>query len=88
MSVFSEEDTEIIPKTLENQGSSEHEELEEISIREKVILEKLMGLKLNKSPKADDLHPRVLKEVAVEIVDTLVVIFPNSIDSGMVAADW
>jgi len=30
----------------------------------------------------------VLKEVAVEIADTLVVIFSNSIDSGMVAADW
>jgi len=30
----------------------------------------------------------VLKEVAVEMVDTLVVIFPNSIDSGMVSADW
>jgi len=37
--------------------------------------------------KADDLHPRELEE-AVEIVDTLMVIFQNSIDSGMVAADW
>ena len=69
-------------------GSSEHAELKEISISEKVALEKLMGLEVNKFPKTDDLHPRVLKEMAVEIVDTLVIIFPNSIDSGTVAADW
>ena len=43
-------------------------------------LGKLMGLKMDKSPGPDNLHPRVLKEVALEIVDPLVF--------GIVPTDW
>ena len=46
-----------------------------------------MGLKTDKSPGPDNLHPRVLKEVALEVLDALVVIFQNSIDSGTVPID-
>ena len=47
-----------------------------------------MGLKVDKSLGPDDLHPRVLKEVALEIVDPLVVIFQKPLDSGLVPTDW
>ena len=53
-----------------------------------MVLGKLMGLKEDKSPGPDNLHPRVLKEVALEIVDSLVVIFQNSLNSGIVPTDW
>ena len=49
---------------------------------------RLMGLKADKSPEPDGLHPRVLKEVAPEIVDALMIIFQCSIDSGSVPVDW
>ena len=52
-----------------------------------MVLGKLMGMKVDKSAGPDNLHPRVLKEVALEIVDPLVVIFQNSLDSGMVPTD-
>lgn len=49
------------------------------------VLSRLLGLKADKSP---GLHPRVLKEMALEIVDPLVTIFQNSLDAGMVPVDW
>lgn len=42
----------------------------------------------DKSQRPDDLHSRVLKEMAMEIVDVLVTIFQNSTDSRKVLADW
>ena len=42
-----------------------------------------MGLKVG----PDNFHPRVLNEEALEIVDPLVVIFQNSLDSGIVPTD-
>ena len=63
------------------------EELKEIHIRQEMVLGRLMGLKANKSPGPDGLHPRVLKEVALEFVDVLVIIFECSIDSGSVPVD-
>jgi len=47
-----------------------------------------MGLKADKSPGPDNLHPRVLKEVALEILDALVVIFQNAMDCGAVPTEW
>ena len=34
------------------------------------------------------MHPRVLKEMSGEIANALVVIYQNSLDSGVVPADW
>ena len=47
-----------------------------------------MGLKVDKSLGPDNLRPRVFNELALEIVDPLVVIFQNSLDSGRVPIDW
>ena len=47
-----------------------------------------MGLKVDKTPEPD-MHPRVLNEIAIEIVDALVIIiFKKSIDSRIVPQDW
>ena len=84
-SVFTKEDMNNVPEVLRETCFSE--ELKEINISRKMVLGKLMGLKVDKSPGPDNLHPRVLKEMALEIVDPLVVIFQNSLDSGLVPTD-
>ncbi|XP_067876890.1 uncharacterized protein [Heterodontus francisci] len=82
------EDTTNLPEMLANQGSNEREELKEISTRKKIVLGKLMGLKADKSPGSDDPHPRLLTEVTLEVMNALVVIFPNALDSGAVTTNW
>eukprot|EP00061_Rhincodon_typus_P015711 g43540.t1 len=59
-----------------------------MAITKEKVLEKLKCLKLNKSPGPDGLHPRDLKEIAEEIVEALVVIFQESLESGTVPEDW
>ena len=52
------------------------------------VLGRLMGLKVDKSPGPDGMHPRVLKEMADVIADALVEIYQISLDSREVPADW
>ena len=87
-SVFTKEDINNLPEIAGDRGSNKMEELSEIQVSREVVLGKLNGLKADKSPGPDSLHPRVLKEVATEIVDALVIIFQNSLDSGVVPEDW
>ncbi|PJG57315.1 hypothetical protein [Aeromonas cavernicola] len=87
-SVFTKEDKNNLPEIVRNRRYSEMEEMREIHVSREVVLGKLKGLKADKSPEPDGLHPRVLKEVAQEIVDALVIIFQNSLDSGLVPEDW
>uniref|UniRef100_A0A4W3JB62 Reverse transcriptase domain-containing protein n=1 Tax=Callorhinchus milii TaxID=7868 RepID=A0A4W3JB62_CALMI len=87
-SVFMLEDTKNLPEIVGNQETNVSEELKEINISKVIVLEKLMGLKSNKSPGPDGLHTRVLKEVAAEIVDALLLIFQNFLDFGTVPDDW
>eukprot|EP00061_Rhincodon_typus_P002130 g16686.t1 len=83
-SVFIVEGTSNIPKIRESQGA----ELSIVATIKEKMLEKLNGLKVDKSPGPDGLHPRVLKEIVEEVVETLVVIFQESLESGRVPEDW
>eukprot|EP00061_Rhincodon_typus_P002621 g18030.t1 len=58
-----------------------------VAITKEKVLEKLKSLKVDK-PGPDGLHPRVLKEIAEEIVEALLVIFQESLESGRVPEDW
>ena len=87
-SVFTREDTNNLPDVIVARGPGVTEELKEIHISQKMVLDRLMGLKADKSPGPDGLHPRILKEVALEIMDALVIIFQCSIDTGLVPVDW
>eukprot|EP00061_Rhincodon_typus_P001071 g13625.t1 len=64
------------------------EDLETIIITKEAMLGKLMGLKVDKSPGPDEMHLRVLKEVMGGIAKELVIMYQNSLDSGVVPADW
>eukprot|EP00061_Rhincodon_typus_P002814 g18530.t1 len=59
-----------------------------VAVNKEKVLEKLIGLKVDKSPGTDGLHPRVLKEIAEEIVEALVVIFQELLESGRVPEVW
>eukprot|EP00061_Rhincodon_typus_P001406 g14717.t1 len=59
-----------------------------VAITKENVLVKLIGLKVDKSPGQDELHPRVLKKIAEEIVEALVVVFQESLESGRVPEDW
>eukprot|EP00061_Rhincodon_typus_P015028 g42473.t1 len=87
-SAFTEKDTNNLQEMLGDRGSSMKEELKEILISQEMVLRKLMRLKPDKSPESDAEHPRVLKEVVLEIADALVIIFQHSVDSGRVPIDW
>eukprot|EP00061_Rhincodon_typus_P007040 g28315.t1 len=73
-----------ILKIQESQGA----ELSMVAITKEKVLEKLNGLKVEKSLRLDRLYPRVLKEIAQEIVEMLAVIFQELLESGMVPEDW
>eukprot|EP00061_Rhincodon_typus_P016024 g44017.t1 len=62
-SVFAVEDTSSIPAHQESQGA----ELSVVAITKEKVLGKLKGLKVEKSPRLDELQPMVLKEIAEEI---------------------
>ena len=53
-----------------------------------MICQKLLRLKVDKSPGPDMLHPRVIKEIGVEIADALKFIFEFSLESGDLPDDW
>eukprot|EP00061_Rhincodon_typus_P015830 g43732.t1 len=69
--------TDSIPELQENQGRGECSD-----INKEIMLGKLNCLKLDKSPRSDGPHPRVLKDIAEEIVEALMVIFQESLESG------
>eukprot|EP00061_Rhincodon_typus_P006101 g26372.t1 len=80
---FMVEETSSIQELQEKQGA----EVNVVAIAKEKVLGKLKGLKGDKSPRPDGLQPRVLKEMAEEIVEVLVVIFQESWQSGRVPED-
>eukprot|EP00061_Rhincodon_typus_P006464 g27130.t1 len=68
--------------------NSKGAELSMVAITKEKVLVNLIGLKVDKSPVPDGLHPRVRKEKAEEVVEALVVIFQESLESGRVPEDW
>jgi len=59
-----------------------------IDITEDMVIKKLQALNVDKSPGPDELHPRILKETAKEIVLVLTRIFQLSISTEKIPNDW
>lgn len=57
-------------------------------ITEEQVLKKLQNIDISKSPGPDNVHPRVLKEIAIEISGILTEIFNTSIKIGKLPNDW
>eukprot|EP00061_Rhincodon_typus_P016801 g45200.t1 len=82
--VFMVLDTSNIPEFEESQAA----EVSVEAITKEKMLQKLKGQKVDKSSRLDRLHPRVLKEIAEEIVEALVEIFQKSLESRRLPEDW
>ncbi|KFV93426.1 hypothetical protein N326_03011, partial [Eurypyga helias] len=57
-------------------------------VREDQVSEHLRNLKVHKSMGPDEIHPRVLKEIADEVAKLLSITFEKLCWSGKVPIDW
>ena len=84
VSVFTEENNlpnfEIPDKT--------DQKIPDLIVNKELVLKKLKKLKISKSPGPDEIHPRVLKEIATIICHPLVIIYQKSLDTGELPTDW
>ena len=85
--VFTLEDTNALPATeqLLEEGKTC---LEQLVVTPGMIEAKIKGLKDNKSPSADGISPRLLKEIVDDISVPLAIAFYLSIQDGIVPREW
>ena len=62
--------------------------LDDITLTEEIIKNKLIKLNPNKSAGPDGWHPRVVKEVAEALTPPLLIILRKSLDEGSLPDDW
>ena len=84
-SVFTRENYEDIP-TL--QSIYDDTPLDDITLTEEIIKNKLLKLNPNKSPGPDGWHPRVFKEIADALTPPLLILLRKSLDEGSLPDDW
>ena len=60
----------------------------ELIINEEMVLKQLNSLKIDKSPGPDELHPRLLKELAKSLTKPLCIIFKQSLRLKMIPKQW
>uniref|UniRef100_A0A670KF32 Reverse transcriptase domain-containing protein n=1 Tax=Podarcis muralis TaxID=64176 RepID=A0A670KF32_PODMU len=84
-SVFSDKENNARPEEF---GANDSAEETQPRITKEIVQEYLASLDVFKYPGPDELHPRVLKEVADVISEPLAVLFENSWRTGEVPADW
>ena len=63
-------------------------ELQNFQITEDDVLKELKALYPNKSPGVDGVHPRVLKELAQELVKPITILMKKSLESESLPAHW
>ena len=77
-SVFTETEYESVPIKLPSQKMSD------IKIEKKGVINILKSLNATKAMGPDAIHPRILKELAVELADIITHFFQQFIDTGLV----
>ena len=85
-SVFTQEDINNMPNI--PQKPLKTPELQSFAVTKEAVLKELKALKPNKSPGIDEIHPRVLKEVAEEIAEPITILLTKSLDSEELPKHW
>ena len=85
-SVFTIEDCSDIPTPMPMVDPNM--QFNNITVTECDILEQLRTIKSSSSPGPDAIHPRILKEIGISILNPLKFIFNLSLTSGQVPASW
>ena len=67
-SVFTREDTSLIPVPETKFKGSEGESLGQLVVTPEVVVSKINNMKENKSPGVDGISPKILKETVEQIV--------------------
>ena len=84
-SVFTNESDHVTPETPLTVSCTKIEDLE---FTEEDIRKKLLKIREDKAPGADDISPRLLCHIVNEIFHPLFIIFRRSLDEGIVPDDW
>ena len=84
-SVFTREDTRIIPRLQEKESITVLESLEVTETQVKKLLAKL---KTDKSPGPDCIHNKVIYEAREQLLSPLTELFRSSIKSGEIPPEW
>ena len=85
-SVFTRETMDNLPEI--NEKLLKTDKLKNFNIDEAEVTKILKGLQTNKSPGLDQIHPRVLKELADTFAHPLTIIFKKSVESGELPRNW
>ena len=62
--------------------------MNDIAVSKDGVIKLLKGLNLSKALGPDELHPRVLKELATELGLVFAYLFQQSIDTGEIPKEW
>lgn len=62
--------------------------LDHVEITDDILKNILQKLKRNKSPGPDGIHPRVIKDMAENLIAPLKILFNSSLNEGVVPEDW
>ena len=84
-SVFTEEPPGDLPHFEKRKYDSE---LNYLLITTDMVKNKLLKIKVNKSPGPDQIHPRVLHETTSSIIEPLTIIFNTSIQTKKLPSEW
>ena len=75
--------TDVFSKTSENEVR-----LSDIHISNEGVIKMMKGLNPSKALGPDELHPRVLKELAIELGPVFAHLFQQSLDKGEIPKEW
>ena len=85
-SVFTEEGEGELPSF--NKFTDTMTMLNDVTISTDDMCKTLKSLKVSKSPGPDEIHPRILKELAEELCHPLTLLFNKSLNAGKIPTKW